>query len=81
MQAAPVPKGSFCESYWEHRAVETERKLLSVENGDLRAVYVELIGHYRRMASLVDAPIARGAALQCRRESGPRYIFLPHGRA
>jgi hypothetical protein len=45
--------------HWQARAVETERQLSGVSCGQLRAVYSELLDHYRRMASLHDAGATR----------------------
>jgi hypothetical protein len=32
MRAVCVPTGSLGEPYWQHKAVETERQLVSVQN-------------------------------------------------
>lgn len=69
MREASVAERSFCEPYWHCRAVETERQLLFVKNDHLRSVYLELLGHYRRMADLVGKPVPVGASLHCHREA------------
>ena len=38
--------------YWVDRALETEVQMSRTHNPRLCAIYVELIEHYRRMASL-----------------------------
>ena len=42
--------------YWGRRALETEYQLACAETDQLRAIYVSLVDHYRRMAALLATP-------------------------
>lgn len=52
MRRESVPKKAPSIAYWQRRAVETERKMACADSEKLRAVYLEFIQHYIRMASL-----------------------------
>mgnify|MGYP003300786446 CR=1 FL=1 len=62
MQVVSNSRNLRTECHWEARAVATEHQLSSASTCRLRAIYSELLGHYRRMARLHDvgAPGAKG---------------------
>lgn len=46
------PARDFGIRYWQARAADTEREISRVRGAELRAIYVDLLGHHLRMAEL-----------------------------
>ena len=56
MRTAPVCTPAFNDRYWHERAHETQAQVNEASTDELRGVYMELLGHYLRMASLYSLP-------------------------
>lgn len=55
MYLVPVSIGTSAGVYWGNRARQAKLDLMRSKNSELRAVYGELLEHYKRMAELLES--------------------------